>query len=109
MASITWDAQAKQPKVEFMPADEYTGQDLYEVFPKLYERFGKGVSIAGCGVAGEYRLWQLGHRVQRHEQEPHPLRRARRPGRGDGQQGPQVHHQRWPGRARRQARGRGGL
>jgi aldehyde:ferredoxin oxidoreductase len=53
-AHLTWDSGANQPKVEFLPADEYTGKDLYEVFPKVYERFGAGISIAGCGVAGEY-------------------------------------------------------
>lgn len=52
MAHITWDGS--KPKVEFMPADEYAGKNLYDVFPKLYERFGDKVSIAGCGVAGEF-------------------------------------------------------
>lgn len=52
LAHVTWDGQ--KPKAEFLPADEYAGKDLYEVFPKLYERFGDKVSIAGCGVAGEY-------------------------------------------------------
>jgi len=51
LAYVTWDGNA--PKVEFLPADEYAGQDLYDVFPRLYERFGK-VSIAGIGVAGEF-------------------------------------------------------
>jgi len=54
MAHLTWDAGGDKPKVEFSPADEYTGKDLYEVFPQVYERFGTGVAIAGCGVAGEY-------------------------------------------------------
>lgn len=54
MAHMTWDAQAAQPAIEFMPADEYTGQNLYDVFPKVYERFGDGVAVAGVGVAGEY-------------------------------------------------------
>ena len=53
-AYLTWDAGAGKPKVEFLPADEYTGKDLYEVFPKVYERFGGRIAIAGCGVAGEY-------------------------------------------------------
>jgi len=53
-ASLTWDAAAGKPKVEFFDATEYTGKTLYEVFPKVYERFGKKVSVAGCGVAGEY-------------------------------------------------------
>jgi aldehyde:ferredoxin oxidoreductase len=51
--SLAWDEAAGKPKVEFLPADEYVGQDLYEVFPKVFERFGK-VNIAGIGVAGEY-------------------------------------------------------
>ena len=41
MAYLTWDAGAGKPKVEFLPADEYTGKDLYEVFPKVYDRFGE--------------------------------------------------------------------
>jgi len=53
LAYLTWDAGAGKPKVEFFPADEYTGKDLYEVFPKVYERFGGKIAIAGCGVAGE--------------------------------------------------------
>jgi len=38
---MTWDAGVGKPKVEFFPADEYVGKDLYEAFPKLYERFGE--------------------------------------------------------------------
>ena len=51
---LTWDDQAGKPKVEFLAADPYTGKDLYEVFPKVYEKFGTRAAIAGCGVAGEY-------------------------------------------------------
>ena len=51
MVSLSWGGD--KPKVEFLPADEYVGQDLYEVFPKVFDRFGK-VHIAGIGVAGEY-------------------------------------------------------
>jgi aldehyde:ferredoxin oxidoreductase len=54
MVHLTWDSPADKPKVEFLPADEYTGQDLYEVFPQVFDRFGKKVAIAGIGVAGEY-------------------------------------------------------
>ncbi len=54
LAYLSWDEQEGKPKVEFMPADDYTGKDLYEVFPKVYEKFGTGVAVAGCGVAGEY-------------------------------------------------------
>jgi len=51
MVHLTWDG--KKPKVEFLPAAEYVGQDLYQVFPKVFERFGK-VNVAGIGVAGEF-------------------------------------------------------
>ena len=54
VASLTWDPGASKPKVEFSSAAEYVGKDLYEVFPKVYEKFGAGIAIAGCGVAGEY-------------------------------------------------------
>ena len=54
MAHLTWDADGNKPKVEFLPADEYVGQDLYEVFPKIYERFGQKAQISGIGVSGEY-------------------------------------------------------
>jgi aldehyde:ferredoxin oxidoreductase len=54
MAHLTWDAKAGKPKVEFSPADEYKGKDLYQVFPKVFERFGATTAIAGCGAAGEY-------------------------------------------------------
>ena len=52
--NLSWDAAAGKPKVAFFDATEYTGKSLYEVFPKVYERFGNKVAIAGCGVAGEY-------------------------------------------------------
>jgi len=54
MAYLTWDAKAGKPKVEFLPADRYKGEDLYEVYPKLFKKFSKKATIAGCGVAGEY-------------------------------------------------------
>jgi aldehyde:ferredoxin oxidoreductase len=59
MAHISWDGSAERPKVDFLPADEYVGKDLYEVYPKLFERFGK-VNIAGIGIAGEFRYSMAG-------------------------------------------------
>ena len=50
---MTWDADAGKPAVEFMPANDYIGQSLYEVFPRVYEQFGDKISIAGIGVSGE--------------------------------------------------------
>lgn len=54
LALLTWDEKDSKPKVEFLSADEYVGKDLYEVFPKLYEKFGTSAAIAGCGIAGEF-------------------------------------------------------
>jgi aldehyde:ferredoxin oxidoreductase len=48
-----------KPQVEFLPADDYVGQDLYEVYPKLFERHGR-VHIAGIGTAGEFRYGDSG-------------------------------------------------
>ena len=52
LVRIAWNGET--PEVEFLPADEYVGKDLYEVFPQLFERFGRRAQIAGIGVAGEY-------------------------------------------------------
>jgi aldehyde:ferredoxin oxidoreductase len=54
MAHLTWDAKASKPKVEFFGANQYKGEDLYVVFPKVFKRFGAAIAIAGFGVAGEY-------------------------------------------------------
>jgi aldehyde:ferredoxin oxidoreductase len=51
---LSWDHAAGQPKVDFFDATPYTGQPLAEVFPKLRDKFGKKISISGCGLAGEY-------------------------------------------------------
>ena len=53
MLHLSWDEGEGKPKIEFLPADEYLGRDLYEVYPELFERFGK-VNVAGIGVAGEF-------------------------------------------------------
>jgi aldehyde:ferredoxin oxidoreductase len=53
-AYLAWDNTTGKPKVDFLPGDEYAKKDLYEVFPKLYERFGTRIAIAGFGLAGEY-------------------------------------------------------
>jgi aldehyde:ferredoxin oxidoreductase len=53
-AYIKWDAEKAQPVVEFFDATEYTGQDVYDVYPKMFEKFGDKVSIASMGTAGEF-------------------------------------------------------
>jgi aldehyde:ferredoxin oxidoreductase len=79
MAYVTWDGDKGEPKVEFMPADDYAGRDLYEVFPELFERFGK-VSVAGIGVAGEFLYGNSG--VVFEDLEGRPSRYAGRGGLG---------------------------
>jgi aldehyde:ferredoxin oxidoreductase len=53
MVHLSWDEAAGQPKVEFLPADEYAGLTAQKAFDQVYDRFGK-VTLAGIGVAGEH-------------------------------------------------------
>ena len=53
MVHLSWDEAAGQPKMEFLPADEYAGLTTQKAFNQVYDRFGK-VNIAGIGVAGEH-------------------------------------------------------
>jgi len=77
---LSWDAQAEKPKVEFFDAGEYAGKSLFDAFPKVYERFGQKVSIAGCGVAGEYRYGNAG--IVYNDMEKRPSRYSGRGGLG---------------------------
>jgi aldehyde:ferredoxin oxidoreductase len=79
MAHITWDADKGLPNVEFMPADEYVGRNLYKVFPELYERFGK-VTISGIGTSGEFLYGNSG--IVFDDTEGRPARYAGRGGLG---------------------------
>jgi aldehyde:ferredoxin oxidoreductase len=79
MAYVTWDDANGAPKVEFLPADEYVGRNLYKVFPKLFERFGK-VSIAGIGTSGEFLYGNSG--IVFDDMEGRPARYAGRGGLG---------------------------
>jgi aldehyde:ferredoxin oxidoreductase len=78
--NITWDAAAGKPKVEFFDATEYAGKDLFEVFPKLYAKFGDKISISGCGVSGEYGYGNAG--VVFNDQSKRPTRYSGRGGLG---------------------------
>jgi aldehyde:ferredoxin oxidoreductase len=50
---IALDKKAGKPNVKFFNAKGYIKKPLMDVFPKVYKRFGKTVSISGCGIAGE--------------------------------------------------------
>jgi aldehyde:ferredoxin oxidoreductase len=50
-ALIKWDGE--KPAVEFFEATEYTGKDVYEIYPQIFEKYGPRVSIASMGVVSE--------------------------------------------------------
>jgi len=52
MAKLFWDGE--KPAVEFMSAGDYVGRNLYDVFPELFEKFGRRAHVAGIGNAGEF-------------------------------------------------------
>ncbi|RPI83965.1 MAG: aldehyde ferredoxin oxidoreductase [Chloroflexi bacterium] len=51
---ISWDIAAQQPKLKFFDASAYSSKPLHDVFPTIFDQFGKKVSVAGIGLAGEY-------------------------------------------------------
>jgi aldehyde:ferredoxin oxidoreductase len=79
-AFLTWDAGAGKPRVEFFDATEYNGANLYNIFPKIYSRFGNKVSIAGYGIAGERKYGNSG--IVFNDMAKHPSRYSGRGGLG---------------------------
>jgi aldehyde:ferredoxin oxidoreductase len=75
-----WGLHVTKDGATFFPADEYVGKGLYEVFPKLFERFGKKADIMAIGVAGEYCMAMAG--VCFNDQEGRSARYAGRGGMG---------------------------
>jgi len=59
-----------EPKVEFAPADEYAGRDLYEVYEEVYEEFGKRVHVAAVGTSGEFGYGNSGIAFNDMKREP---------------------------------------
>lgn len=55
-----WGLHITKDGATFFPADEYAGRSLYEVYPVLFERFGKKVDICSIGVAGEMKMAMAG-------------------------------------------------
>ena len=53
LASLSWDGDAAEPKVEFHPADDYLGLPAQEALDKVREKFGK-VTAVGIAASGEY-------------------------------------------------------
>jgi len=75
-----WGVHVTKDGATFFPADEYAGKGLYEVYPRLFERFGKRADIMGIGVAGEYLMTNTG--VCFNDQEGRPARYSGRGGLG---------------------------
>ncbi len=69
-----------KPEVAFMPADEYTGRDLYEVYPELFARFGGKAHVAAIGTSGEFRYPDSG--IAFNDMKQNPTRYAGRGGLG---------------------------
>ena len=76
-----WGLRITKDRAEFFPADDYVGQGLYEVYPQLFDRFGKKADIMGIGVAGEYQMAMAGICFNDHEGK-RPSRYAGRGGVG---------------------------
>jgi len=55
-----WLLKVDKEGAELLPADEYVGKGLYEVYPALFDRFGKKAAIMGIGVAGEMKMAMAG-------------------------------------------------
>jgi aldehyde:ferredoxin oxidoreductase len=77
---LTWDSGSGKPSVHFFDATEYAHKDLYDVFPRLVERFGRKASIAACGITGERCLANSG--IAFNDLSKHPARYAGRGGLG---------------------------
>jgi len=55
-----WGLQLSKDGAEFFEADQYARKGLYEVFPNLFERFGKKANVMMTGPAGQYRMSMAG-------------------------------------------------
>lgn len=77
---LTYDKVAGKPKLEFFDATEYAGKPLQGEFLKVYDRFGKKISIAGTGLAGEYGYGNAG--IVFNDEESRATRYAGRGGLG---------------------------
>jgi len=75
-----WGLHLTKDGASFFPADEFAGKGLYEVYPRLFERFGKRADIMAIGAAGEFLMANAG--VCFNDQEGRPARYAGRGGLG---------------------------
>ncbi len=58
---IGLDEETGEPTVEWFEATKFTGQDAYDVYPRVYEKFeGRRVSVCGIGMASEHAYGNAG-------------------------------------------------
>ncbi len=58
---IGWDKEAEQPTLEWFDATEYAGQNAYDIYPKVYEKFeGRRISVCSIGLASEHAYGNAG-------------------------------------------------
>ncbi len=55
-----WLLRVTKDSATLEPADPYVGRGLYEIFPELYDRYGKKAGIMAIGVTGEMRMAMAG-------------------------------------------------
>ena len=75
-----WLLKIDKDGAEFLPADEWAGKGLHEVFPLLFNKFGENVGISAIGVAGERLMSSAG--ICFNDIDNHPSRYAGRGGLG---------------------------
>ncbi len=75
-----WGLHVTKDGASFFDAGEFARQGLYEVYPKMIDRFGKKADIMAIGAAGEYLMTNAG--VCFNDQEGRPARYAGRGGLG---------------------------
>jgi aldehyde:ferredoxin oxidoreductase len=78
---IDWDQEKETPKLEWFDATKYAGQDVYDVYPKIYEKFtDRRISICSIGMASEHGYGNSG--VVFNDMSKRPSRYAGRGGLG---------------------------
>lgn len=55
-----WLLKMDKDGYDLQPADDWAGKGLYEVFPSLFDKFGKNVGVGAIGIAGEKLLKNSG-------------------------------------------------
>ncbi len=55
-----WGLKVSKDGAELFASDEWAGKGLYQVYPQLFDKFGKKASIMSVGIAGEKKMATAG-------------------------------------------------